>query len=135
MKKSTEAGLQKSILEYLRGKGFYAQRINCGLTRLQDPRGRVRVIRGATKGTPDVLACLYGYFVGIEVKNGPEEVEKFHKKIANIKFKGILPSYKREADQSYQHSKIRSANGIAWVVGSLKQLKELISNEFDNEKK
>lgn len=128
----TETEIQKNIIGYLRIKGFYAQRINSGMTVLMY-KGKKRVIRGADKGTPDILACIYGYFVGIEVKNGIKEVEKFHKKIENCKVKGPLKSYRREIDQDYQHSMIRRANGIAWVVGSVVQLQILISEEFGDD--
>ena len=130
--KTKESDIQKNIISYLRLKGFYAQRINCGMTTLMY-KGVKRVIRGADKGTPDVLACIYGKFIGIEIKNGIKEVEKFHKKIENCKIKGPLKSYKREIDQDYQHSKIRKADGIAWVVGSVAQLQVLISKEFEEE--
>ena len=47
-----ETNLQKSILDYIEARGYYA----------------VNVITASTSGVPDILACIAGTFVGIEVK-------------------------------------------------------------------
>jgi len=58
-------------------------------------------------GVPDILACVNGYFVGIEVK---------------------APLGKPSELQLYNARKIREAGGFAWIVypSGFDQFKELI---------
>ncbi len=63
---------------------------------------------GSTKGVPDLLVCLDGIFVAIEVKS---------------------PRGRLSADQSEQLDKISAAGGVALVVRSVEELSKAL---FDN---
>ena len=50
--------------------GGVATRVNSGSAIYKDGVGRVNVIRGAERGTSDILACYRGRYLAIEVKYG-----------------------------------------------------------------
>jgi hypothetical protein len=57
-----ESSLVHKILDYLQKKGFYARKFHGGsFTR---------------SGTPDILACINGMFVGLEVKVDDNKLTK-----------------------------------------------------------
>lgn len=93
-----ESGLQKKIINYI--------------TEL--PRSWVIKTTGGTPGiptgTPDIIACINGYFVGIEVKhpNG-----KGH----------------RQPEQYHQSIKIMQAGGHAFFTDNFEECKKMI-DEF-----
>lgn len=64
MRPPTEKDTQRAILQYLRLLGAFAFRVNTGATKIGD-----RFIRfNDVVGCPDILCCLGGRFVGVEVK-------------------------------------------------------------------
>lgn len=71
----SESDLYRPVLEACQLFGAFAFRVNTGVF-------GARHIRSVPKGTPDVLACLRGRFVGIELKTGKEklsaEQERWH---------------------------------------------------------
>ena len=92
MKEST---LQKQITDYIKkSKGF-----------------SVKIIASNMAGTPDILCCYQGKFIGIEVKN-PNG-------------KGVVSKL-----QNYRIKEIKKAGGIAVVVTSLQEVKDLF-NEME----
>jgi len=82
---AAEARLQRWILKTLRSKGFYA----------------VVVSPPVEVGTPDILACIEGQFVGIEVKTGKNEPTRI---------------------QEHRIRQIRDANGHGIVIRSKEEL-------------
>ena len=87
-----EQTIQSKIIKYLEGEGAYV----------------VKVTSANKAGVPDVLACLKGKFIGVEVKNvtgRPTEL------------------------QLYNIRRIISAGGIAGVCRSVADVRELISGE------
>lgn len=86
-----ESVLQKKITDYLAEEGIAA----------------VKIIACNKPGTPDILCCYNGKFIGIEVKNpnGKGKVSKL---------------------QKFRIKEIQKAGGIAGVVSSLEEVKELI---------
>jgi Holliday junction resolvase len=85
-----ESGLQTSVLKYLKERGHYA----------------VNVPGNAfAQGLPDIMACVCGKFVGLEIKSADGSLRPLQK--VNIK-------------------NIRRAGGIAEVVRSLDRAKEII---------
>ena len=85
-----EKHIQAKLLQHLRSKGHYA----------------VKVISASQSGTPDILACIRGHFVGIEVKQPGKSATEL---------------------QEYKARQVREAGGTAWTVTSLDQLKELLT--------
>lgn len=82
-----EQTIQSSIIKYLESKGCYV----------------VKVISANKIGVPDLLCCINGRFVGIEVKTN----------------KGIVSSL-----QIVQIERINKAEGIAFVCRSVEELKK-----------
>lgn len=69
-----EAEAQRAILDYLRLKGHFFWRNNTGAFRTswerKDGSYGENLMRFGTAGSPDIIGCVNGQFVGIEVK-GP----------------------------------------------------------------
>ena len=61
-----EAELQSAILHYLRLKGHFFWRNNSGAFKTE----RGGFYRVGTAGAPDIIGCVEGKFVGLEVKTG-----------------------------------------------------------------
>ena len=83
MKEST---IQTQLIAYLRAKGYYV----------------VKTVMASRAGVPDILVCIEGRFVGIEVKlekNPPTRLQK------------------------YNFDLIEKAGGTAWVIHSITELK------------
>ena len=53
----TEQAIQSKILVYLKSRGYYAR----------------KVVTSNHAGVPDILACVKGRFIGIEVKKAGEK--------------------------------------------------------------
>ena len=86
-----EQAIQTKIQEFLRGEGHYV----------------VKVMKASRAGVPDILACVNGVFVGLEVKDS----------------KG------RPSDlQRHNIQKINDCNGVAGVVRSVKDVAELLKD-------
>ena len=90
----TEQQIQRTMINWLESEGYYV----------------VKVISANKSGVPDLLVCVEGKFVGIEVKR-PET-------------KGRVSKL-----QAHNLSKIRDCGGIATVSWSLDDLKEFIEEE------
>ena len=63
----TEQTIQKKIIKWLEGEGYYV----------------VKVVSANKSGVPDLLVCVDGIFVGIEVKkpetkNNVSKLQKYH---------------------------------------------------------
>ena len=88
--------------------------------KIPNQNGIWRVIRLAEAGTPDILACIAGRFVGIEVKKDETEVRKRHRE-QEKRFEGKKFDV-RSVNQKDQQDKIQDAGGLFCVVCSSKQL-------------
>ena len=87
------------------------------------------MIRLAEAGTPDILACVGGRFIGIEVKKDETEVKKRHRQQEKrYEGKGFDA---RSVNQSDQADKIQDAGGLFCVICSSKELhKKLVEWEL-----
>lgn len=90
--KVTEQDIQRKIIKWLESEGYYV----------------VKVISASKAGIPDILACVKGYFVSIEVKT---------------------PSTKTNVSelQKYNLEKVKECGGYSIVAWSLDQVKEFIN--------
>ena len=75
-----ERDIQSAIIELIHLRGGVVTRINSGSAIFRDSSGRTNVIRGAEKGTSDIIALYCGKYLAIEVKSGknkptPEQLE------------------------------------------------------------
>lgn len=87
-----EQDIQTAILQYLKKRNIYA----------------VKVITASKSGVPDILACLNGKFVGIEVK-------------------APCRSGNVSELQKYNISKIKASGGEAFVVTSLEEVQAIVA--------
>jgi Holliday junction resolvase len=92
-----EQDVQKKIINYLESLGAWT----------------VKTISTNKRGTPDVLACLNGRFIAIEVK-------------AKGKMSTLTPI------QKYQLDLIEKSGGIAIAADSLEKVKEILSQSVDS---
>lgn len=83
----TEATIQSKIMDYLRSIGGYP----------------VKVITATVSGNPDIICCLQGRFVAIEVKQ---------------------PGKRPTQLQKLKMERITAAGGVAFVARSVGDVKE-----------
>ena len=101
---ASEAEIQRQLIAYLRLIGGHVVRVNSGAAKV----GK-RLIRFTdTPGTPDILCCLQGRFVGIECKR---------------------PGGKLRPSQGEQIDAIRRAGGLAFVADGLDTLRAALRLE------
>jgi Holliday junction resolvase len=91
-----EQDVQKKIINYLESLGAWT----------------VKTISTNKRGTPDVLACLNGQFIAVEVK-------------AKGKLRTATPI------QHFQLNAIQKSGGVAILSDDLEQFKEILSQCVD----
>lgn len=96
-----EAQLLSQIKHYLQINGFYILRINTGL--ITNEKGRF--YRSAPSGTPDVICCILGRFIGIEAKS---------------------PKGKQSDFQKQHEELIKNNQGEYWLIRSIEELMEKV---------
>lgn len=93
----TEQQFQKKVLDYIKSIGGYARKIN----------------NANMTGTPDVFACVQGFFFAFECKAEAKEATQL---------------------QQYNIRLIETAGGSAAVVWKLDQVKWIINNKLNSTK-
>lgn len=102
--KAKESEILKSILEYLKIRGYLCWRNNSGAYVDGDNRGKKRFIRYGLPGSGDIIGCLKdGRFFSIECKRPG------------------LPPTPLQRDFMF---KVQTSNGIAFVASSIDDLIE-----------
>lgn len=104
-----EHKLQKAIIDYLKDKealdkDIYYLRNNVFSGRIQRPNGTTGYIKNDKKGTPDIVLCHKGSWIGLEIKSE----------------KGKQNIYQTQAEKA-----IRSAGGQYFVIRSAKEFHDL----------
>ncbi len=93
-RKGPEAGILDAILAYLAARRVFHWRTNTGAAKIGE-----RFVRFGLAGTPDIIACIAGRLVGIEVKAPrgrlTEAQEAWH---ANARAAGALVIVARSVD-------------------------------------
>lgn len=103
-----ESDLVRDCLEYLRLRNYFAIRVNSGLVMLKDGNGKVRAVKLADRGTPDIVALSpNGKYVAIECKVGKNNLTE---------------------PQRWCLDQVRNRKGIACVVRSLSDLEQYLSD-------
>ena len=92
----SEQAVQKKIINYLESLGAWT----------------VKTIQTNKRGTPDILACLNGQFIAVEVKK-----------------KGKLSTV--SMIQQHQLTQIQLAMGVSILTDDLEQFKEILSQCVD----
>lgn len=112
----SEAEVQKQVIHYLFLLGAVPIRINSGGRQWTDRQGKERFFSfNNQKGCSDLLVCLKGRFVAIEVK-GPKEPLEMPNAKAYSKKRLHLEEQKLFMEQ------IRKAGGVAFFVRSIVEL-------------
>ncbi len=79
----SEQQIQNQIIAMIRANGGWCQRINSGAISQtytnKTGNTRQRYIKMADKGTPDIIACIKGIFVGVEVKGSLRAYKEWQK--------------------------------------------------------
>lgn len=91
MPRQPEGKLSKRIQAYLRGRGAYVFKVHG--SEFQEP------------GTPDLLCCYRGHFIGLELK---------------------MPGEKPSPKQVYIMGLIREAGGVAHVASSIDDVERIL---------
>ena len=86
-----ESSIQDTIIEYLKSVGAYVV--------------KVHVSSYQSQGTPDILCCYRGIFIGFELKKPGETASDL---------------------QKYRIEQIQRAGGFAYIADSLKRVKEVL---------
>jgi hypothetical protein len=73
-----ETEIQAAILDYLRLKGHFFFRCNSGAFKTQHGS----FVRFGTPGAPDLIGCVDGKFVGLEVKTATGKLSETQKALA-----------------------------------------------------
>lgn len=103
----SEKDIQKSIVDYIHTIGGWAERVQAGA--IPTPTGGF--IRMARRGTPDILACISGKFIAIEVKINQKVIRHWEK--------NVDPTAQA---QHHEQELIRRAGGITIVTASIDDL-------------
>ena len=96
-----EREVQRDIIKYIKLQGWYV----------------IKVIKGNENGIHDLLACIDGKFVSIEVK-----AEQFAK-----------DPFKQASEWQKRHLKaVNAAGGISMVVATLEQFKTALTQDLSS---
>ncbi|OJW74282.1 VRR-NUC domain-containing protein [Spirosoma sp. 48-14] len=76
----TANGLTTCVMAWLQLNGHFCARINTGGI-YDEKLGKYRP-SGATLGVPDIIACIRGRFVGLEIKIGADKLSQQQKDVA-----------------------------------------------------
>jgi len=121
-----ERELQNQIVEYIRLLGGWATKVQSGsiLKAYTNKFGQTRMTRInlADQGTPDVIACLFGRFLAIEVKRDAEELAAWENQWQRHLSGKQCKSYQHSIEQHESQSRVRKAGGLTFAVCSLEEL-------------
>ena len=120
-----EKPIETQIKTWLRRNGAWVQKVHSGAMRKVYTRrrgvnagfSREHWVKLADSGTPDLLACINGYFVAIEVKKDAKEIETWKRK---------AETDRRSIVQHAQHHAIKAAGGRVIVVCSVEGLQKAL---------
>lgn len=101
---------ETAIKELFFALGGWVTKVQSGMI-MQTYKGKKRWIHLATKGTPDLLGCLNGHFVAIEVKKNETEKKRWHAYPMGLRGSPVKHDPRVEA-QKAMADKIKKSGGI-----------------------
>lgn len=125
---SKEKTVEKEIIHFLNAIGGWATKIQSGSIMKTQFRKRTGEninyrIKLADSGTPDILACVSGRFLAIEVKDSADTIEKWWRSY------GSSSENDKTAMAQHHHRKIICEAGGAWIiVSSLNDVVEYLNS-------
>ena len=114
--------IETAIINTIKAIGGYAVKVQSGVVP-QIYNGKKRFIHLAPAGTPDVIACIKGEFLAIEVKKDMKEIDKWF----DNNEKGIMNNSTQIHDikQKQTLDMIEdSCGGISMIVCSVEEVLE-----------
>ena len=121
----SEKETEKAIIDYIRLLGGWATKCQSGAIIKKGKGGKPYKITLATAGTPDILACINGKFVGIEVKKNLEEIEKWQRYPLG-KLGKVLKHDQHIKDQQEQAQLIKKAKGVSLICSSVDEVEQYL---------
>lgn len=123
-----ESMIQSKIIKYLYDNGHWFERINSGSAFVGAGSFKKRITL-ARRGCPDIVACISGKFVGIEIKKDEKEYKRWlgiverYKKAKEDKTE-IKKSWEREIHQYEYALDIHRSGGNYILTYSVEHLQE-----------
>lgn len=107
-----EKVLESAIKEFLERRGYFVLKIHSGAAPMQ--RGDVRYwIRLGDEGSPDLVCCIHGLFIAIEVKKDAKELGAWERQYERFqKTRVVVRSSRRSIAQHLAQERILKAGGI-----------------------
>lgn len=142
-KLAREKVIESHCMEVARIHGIYLQKIHSGAVFVKAGPATYKM-KLADQGTPDLMCCVRGRFVGVEVKDSPETVAEWERCWDKYLASGndddgrtLKKSWERSVFQHMQHDLIRKAGGEIIVCSSAEEFLEDIKtllNQYDAKK-
>jgi hypothetical protein len=118
-----ENNIQNQIVEYINLIGGCATKVQSGsiLKQYTNKFGQTHMCRInlADEGTSDVMGCLRGRFIVVEVKRDQEELDRWERQWQNYIRGKICKSYQRSIEQHEYQRRVRKAGGLTFAVCSV----------------
>jgi len=115
-----ETGIEKAIKNYIFIQGGWITKVQSGML-MQNYKGRTHAIHLADRGTPDMVGCLNGRFLGIEVKKDKKAIERWLAYPLGLRGKPVKEDKRIEAQQRIG-KQIRESGGFFAIVCSVDEL-------------
>lgn len=115
-----EKSIETAIKHFIFAKGGYLTKVQSGAVH-KSYKGKEYMIRLADAGTPDMMGCLNGRFIGVEVKKDAKEVQKWLAYPNGLRGTPVKYNARIEA-QKNASKQIREAGGFFAVVCSVDEL-------------
>ncbi len=120
----TEKQIEKSIIQYLKLKGFWVEKMQSGHVFVDGSKsgGKSRMINlGGSPGAPDILACINGRFVAIEVKKDEKTTKKWLR--YDLSKSQYIKGYDKRLEAQRRHrDQVLSNGGIHIITFSIEDL-------------
>lgn len=114
------------MLAYLHAIGVYAVKVHSGAMRKaygrRDGTTTEHWIKLAPEGTPDILACIHGKFVAIELKRDEKAVRAWDRAYERAIVGRLTKENVRAMVQHQCHDAIRECGGVVIVCSSISEL-------------
>jgi hypothetical protein len=117
-----ERAIETAIKNFIFLHGGYITKCQSGVIP-REYKGRTHMIHMGERGTPDMIGCLNGRFLGVEVKRDEKEVQKWLAYPLGLRGKPIERNLRNEA-QKETSKRIREAGGVFAVVCSVEELEQ-----------
>lgn len=121
-----EKTLESAIKKWLELRGYYVKKINSGAAQ-KNYNGKQYWIRLGEEGSPDLICCIGGLFVGIEVKKDKQELERWERQWQRYEQTMIaVKSSRRSIAQHLERGRLLKAGGVHLACADFEGLQRQI---------